>query len=69
MLVLTRKAGERILVGADIAVRVMEIRGDKVRIGIDAPDDLAIWREELWMKAVSQRFLVVLQDEMQEVTA
>jgi len=69
MLVLTRKVGEKILVGSDIVVRVVEIRGDKVRIGIDAPDDVAVWREELWMKAVSQRFLVVLEDEPAEAMA
>lgn len=47
MLVLTRKKTERIRIGDDIFVTVTEIRGDKVRIGIDAPSDLKILREEL----------------------
>ena len=62
MLVLTRKVDEKIMIGPDIVVRVVEIRGDKVRIGIDALDDVGIWRNELWIKAVSERFLNVIED-------
>lgn len=47
MLVLSRKIGETILVEGGITVTVMEIRGDKVRIGIDAPRDINIVRSEL----------------------
>ena len=49
MLILTRKAGEAIWVGEDIRVLVYQIRGDKsVRIGIEAPDDVGIVREDLY---------------------
>ena len=47
MLVLTRKAGERILIGADIYLTVIEVRGDSVRIGIDAPRGVTINRGEV----------------------
>jgi len=47
MLVLTRKRDETILIGRDIRVMVVDIRGDKVRLGIDAPEDLNIVRAEL----------------------
>jgi carbon storage regulator len=47
MLVLTRKAGETILIGENIRVRVLEARGSQVRIGIEAPDDVKIFREEI----------------------
>lgn len=47
MLVLTRKKNERILIGDDIVVSVADIRGDVVRIGIDAPRSVRIVREEL----------------------
>jgi carbon storage regulator len=47
MLVLTRKAGESILIGDNIKVRVLEARGSQVRIGIEAPDDVKIFREEI----------------------
>jgi len=47
MLVLTRKAGEKILIGEDIVVTVLEVLGQRVRIGIEAPAEVTILREEL----------------------
>ena len=47
MLVLSRKVGERVLIGKDIAVTVVRISGGGVRLGIQAPSDLAVIREEL----------------------
>ncbi len=47
MLVLSRKKGERLMVGDDIVFMVVEIRGAQVRIGIEAPRELAIDREEV----------------------
>lgn len=48
MLVLTRRPGEAIMIGGDVVVRVVEVRGDQVRIGIDAPRSLRIFREEVF---------------------
>lgn len=48
MLVLTRKAGETIRIGDNITVRVLEARGSQVRIGIEAPSDVKIYREEIY---------------------
>jgi carbon storage regulator len=48
MLVLTRKLGEKIHIGANITLTVVEVKGNKVRLGIDAPDKLPIYREELY---------------------
>jgi carbon storage regulator len=53
MLVLTRKIGERILIGDDIVITVLDSRGDGVRIGIDAPRGVKIQREEV-VKAVAE---------------
>lgn len=47
MLVLTRKAGERIVIADNIIVEVLEIQGNRVRIGIQAPHGVTILREEL----------------------
>lgn len=47
MLVLSRKVGERILIGDDIAVTVVRVTGGGVRIGIEAPAELPVIREEL----------------------
>lgn len=46
MLILTRKHGQAILIGDSIVVRVLEIAGDSVRIGVDAPRDIAVLRPE-----------------------
>jgi len=48
VLVITRKAGERICLGDEITITVMEISGSSVRIGIDAPSDVPIYRHEIW---------------------
>ena len=47
MLVLTRKAGESVVIGDEVVVRVLEVRGDVVRVGIDAPRSVAVQRAEL----------------------
>lgn len=47
MLVLSRKVGEQIIIANDIRVTVVEVKGGKVKIGIEAPDDVAIFRSEL----------------------
>jgi len=49
MLVLSRKVGERILLGDDIVVTVLAMQGNRVRIGIEAPDAVRIRRSELTM--------------------
>ncbi len=49
MLVLSRKDGESILIPSqEIVIKVLEIRGNKVRIGISAPADTAVYRQEVW---------------------
>jgi carbon storage regulator len=48
MLVLTRRAGESVMIGSDVVVRVLEIRGDVVRVGVDAPRDVQVHREEVF---------------------
>ncbi len=48
MLIVTRRAGEKIMLGDDIVVEVMEIAGNTVRIGIQAPRSLPVYREEIW---------------------
>ena len=47
MLVLTRKTGGQLLIGADIAITILEVQGNRVRIGVVAPADVAVLRAEL----------------------
>jgi carbon storage regulator len=48
MLVLSRKKNESIVINNDITITIVEIRGDKVRLGIVAPKDVAVHRQEVW---------------------
>jgi carbon storage regulator len=60
MLVLTRKVGERIVIGDDIVVTILDVRGDGIRIGIDAPRGITIQREEV-LAAVTESNLAAAQ--------
>jgi carbon storage regulator len=48
MLVLTRKLGEVIRVGDSVTVRILEVKGNQVRLGVEAPADVRIYREEVY---------------------
>ena len=48
MLSITRRIGERIIIGDDIVLHVQEVSGSTVRIGIEAPKEMPVYREEIW---------------------
>lgn len=50
MLALSRKKGESIIIGDDIEIKILEISGDKVRIGIEAPKEVSIHRQEIYLQ-------------------
>ncbi len=54
MLLLTRKIGETIMVGNDISITVLSIRGGQVRLGFNAPKEVPIHREEIYTKIKSE---------------
>jgi carbon storage regulator len=54
MLVLSRRLNESIQIGEDIEVTVIDVRGDVVRLGINAPKKTQIWRKELWDAIVEE---------------
>ena len=56
MLVLTRKSNESIKLGDDITIKIVEIKGNSVRLGIEAPDGLRIYRKELYEKIKEENF-------------
>ena len=48
MLVLTRRTGEGIMIGDDIEVKILDVSGEKVRVGIDAPREINVYRTEVF---------------------
>ena len=48
MLVLTRRAGESVMIGDDVVITVLEVRGDVIRVGIRAPREVQVHREEVY---------------------
>jgi len=55
MLVLSRKKGERVVIGPDVYVTVIEIRGDRVKLGFEGPNEVPIHREELALQISAER--------------
>jgi len=50
MLILTRRVGETLMVGNDIAVTVLAVKGHQVRLGVDAPKEVSVHREEIYQR-------------------
>ena len=50
MLVITRKTGERICIGDDVTVTVLDVAGSSVRLGIEAPNEVRVFRYEIWVQ-------------------
>jgi carbon storage regulator len=48
MLMMTRRAGQKIIVGDGIVIEVVEVAGNSVRLGVDAPRSVPVYREEIW---------------------
>ncbi len=63
MLVLSRKKNESIVIRDDIVVMVVEVRGDKVRLGIEAPKEVSVHRREVYEKIKESERLDQAQDE------
>ena len=61
MLVLSRKPGESLRIGEDIEISVVEVKGDVVRLGIQAPRTVQVWRRELWDAIVAENRKAALE--------
>lgn len=51
MLILTRKKGESITIGNEITITILKFKGNQVRLGVNAPKNIAIHREEIWQSS------------------
>ncbi|MER3546931.1 MAG: carbon storage regulator [Rhodanobacteraceae bacterium] len=54
MLILTRRVGETLMIGGQVTVTVLGVKGNQVRIGINAPKDVAVHREEIFQRIKSE---------------
>ena len=54
MLMITRRSGQRVIVGGNIVITLVEVSGQTARIGIEAPKSMPIFREEIWVQVVRE---------------
>jgi len=67
LLVLTRRVGDATIIAGEIVVTVLEVRNDQVRIGIDAPRDVSVHREEVYRQLVAQNEAAVASADAPDV--
>jgi carbon storage regulator len=55
MLILTRRVGERLIIGEDVTITILSLKGNQIRIGIDAPREIKVHREEVFRRIQKER--------------
>ena len=69
MLALSRKLGESIVIGKDIKISILEIKGNQIKIGIDAPKNVTIYREEIFKQIEEENKEALKQNNAKESLA
>ncbi|EMT6385342.1 carbon storage regulator CsrA [Providencia rettgeri] len=55
MLILTRRVSEGVMIGDDIKIKILGVKGNQVRIGVAAPEDVSVHREEIYQRVLAER--------------
>jgi len=67
MLVLTRKPGEKIFIGDNVSLTVVEVKGDSVRIAVDAPREIKIYRGEIYEAIIAENKAAAIAGDMKQL--
>ena len=59
MLILTRRPGESLFLGDDIKIKILSVQGKQVKIGLEVPEDMTVYREEVYLKIQEQNRLAM----------
>ncbi|MEQ5753403.1 carbon storage regulator CsrA [Providencia rettgeri] len=55
MLILTRRVSEEVMIGDDVKIKILGVKGNQVRIGVAAPEDVSVHREEIYQRVLAER--------------
>ncbi|WP_022956731.1 carbon storage regulator CsrA [Perlucidibaca piscinae] len=64
MLILTRRVGETLMVGDEVTVTVLGVKGNQVRLGVNAPRDVAVHREEIYQRIQTEQPTSPLEEDL-----